>query len=136
MQGVTGELSGSTSASLQDMVLYNLAPGGALPYGGGFAVPGSDLYRQLLLYGSSNWSPAVNASTGQPGPLPPLGAVPNEDAFANLTTPLWYFARRADSDVSTMSLSRVVLVVPPAELRLWLYLFAQVGAVACKHQPK
>eukprot|EP00198_Chlamydomonas_reinhardtii_P005764 XP_001695100.1 predicted protein [Chlamydomonas reinhardtii] len=125
--GVTGELYGSTSATLQDLVLYNLAPGGALPYGGGFAVPGSDLYRKLLLYGSSNWNATVNETTGEPNPLPALGSVAYEDTLANLTLPLWYFARPANSDNGLMSLYRVVLVVPTAELQLWLYLLAQVS---------
>lgn len=128
LQGVTGELYGSTSATLQDLVLYNLAPGGALPYGGGFAVPGSDLYRKLLLYGSSNWNATVNETTGEPNPLPALGSVAYEDTLANLTLPLWYFARPANSDNGLMSLYRVVLVVPTAELQLWLYLLAQVRA--------
>ncbi|GLI63127.1 hypothetical protein VaNZ11_006034, partial [Volvox africanus] len=117
MQGVTGELYvvGSSNLTVERIVLYNLAPGGALPYGQGFTY--GDNLRQWLAYGTG-WQP----TTG----LPAVGA---EDAMANLTLPLWYFAKQFRSVFSKgvlnaldrpIVLSKCLLVVPQSEFAVLL----------------
>ncbi|GIL50131.1 hypothetical protein Vafri_6436 [Volvox africanus] len=124
MQGVTGELYvvGSSILNIERFVLYNLAPGGALPYGQGFTY--GDNLRQLLAYGTG-WQPTTA--------LPAVGA---EDAMANLTLPLWYFAKQFRSVFSKgvlnaldrpIGLSKCLLVVPQSEFAVLLRRLSLAG---------
>ncbi|GIL77970.1 hypothetical protein Vretifemale_7252, partial [Volvox reticuliferus] len=124
MQGVTGELYvvGSATLSIERFVLYNLAPGGALPYGQGFTY--GDNLRRWLAYGTG-WQPTTA--------LPAVGA---EDAMANLTLPLWYFAKQfrsvfSDGVLSALDrpigLSKCLLVVPRSEFDILLRRLSMAG---------
>ncbi|EFJ51707.1 hypothetical protein VOLCADRAFT_87429 [Volvox carteri f. nagariensis] len=143
MQGVTGELfvPDASQLTIERLVLYNLAPGGAPPYGRGFT-SGDSLQRRLA-YGTG-WQPT--ASDGTATQLPPLGVAA---AMANLTLPLWYFAKPfryrpagdrggrgggnmgadslATSGAMRISLSKCLLVVPRPELDLLRELLGQAG---------
>ncbi len=75
----------TTSINIKRLVLYNLAPAGALPYGAGFA--SDDALRRRLAY-AAGWQPT--AADGSANEVPEPGNVAD---LANLTLPLWYFAK-------------------------------------------
>ncbi|PNH09437.1 Serine/threonine-protein kinase ULK1 [Tetrabaena socialis] len=127
MQGAIGRVALSSPITLRDLVLYNLAPGGAYP--------------------------TLGSSGGDAGPLAPAPQLTGADAvWTNSSLPLWLFqCARSDEDLQQLLISsggqagagtalpggppprlalvRVTLVVPEAEWR------ALAAAVLLQHAP-